>query len=932
MRATKAAAAVERTEDKEIDLLLSEIPHVTSPQGRQRGVGVIGDGNGNGVHGASGSDGYTSPMRIGCRRVHCPTDADGYDAQRHGKDAYYDMVLNRRDNGAPLHGGDAGGVGFPAPSPASGPFVGSPVPPPLALGVGVDDQEQQLVANQLRGLRIGDAQTALQRQGPPPVIHTAPTEVPAAHGAYDGYNFAASGSSVRHEHVFLDQAKPVGYVAARPHRFVSDVGLDDFGGFPRALDTSIGGFMYNRVGHGTGIGWGQGLVQPDFAESYLLSSQAGAEFSSSSPVALKRHYAYGGVPVAANGFSRGRNQFDAFGCDNSPSEVGAEFFSSSPAALDFRGGPKRHYAYGGVSVADNGFARGRNQFEAFHCDNSLMFDGKNMNFLERERERRFQRVNSRALELGSSRTLRFDNVVRVKEGSIYHMAKDQNGCRTRVVQRLIETVRSRDQIMLIISALQPNFMLLVNDPNGNHVIQKCLTNFGAEDNKFIFEGAAANCFNMAVHRHGCCVLQRCISNARGVYQANLIVEICARGFELAQDPFGNYVVQYVLELKIPSANAHLASQFEGKYIYLSKQKVSSNVVERCLKFFPDDAKAVIVHELLLLSGSHFEQLLQDPYANYVIYTALLHTKGHLHNALVEAIRPHEDAIRTSPCCFLLDRFFWPVDTQKIKKIRLPSEQADDILAWHYEKNGLYSVKSAYWMARKRLTEEQGGGQSTSENADGRPVWKEFWRIPLPHEILIFVWKIANNGLATQQNKFRRNIVQRDTCEICGMETESLNHALVGRRHACQLRMAMREHWALPDEKQFLNLDQFNFLDFLLKTERDMRERCLMILWLWRSWQVRNDITHEARGLSIEGSVRFLRSYWTELCNIRQNRDMAGRHNAAVCLAAWHAVPGARDPAEVEALSLDLGYAEEFGRIEAAMPNSDGSESGGESDV
>jgi len=28
----------------------------------------------------------------------------------------------------------------------------------------------------------------------------------------------------------------------------------------------------------------------------------------------------------------------------------------------------------------------------------------------------------------------------------------------------------------------------------------------------------------------------------------------------------------------------------------------------------------------LLNGSHFEQLLQDPYANYVIYTALLNTR------------------------------------------------------------------------------------------------------------------------------------------------------------------------------------------------------------------------------------------------------------------------------------------------------------------
>jgi hypothetical protein len=84
------------------------------------------------------------------------------------------------------------------------------------------------------------------------------------------------------------------------------------------------------------------------------------------------------------------------------------------------------------------------------------------------------------------------------------------------------------------------------------------------------------------------------------------------------------VVQYVIELKIPSANAHLASQFIGRYVYLSKQKVSSNVVEKCLRLFSDDDKAVIVHELI--QGSHFEQLLQDPYANYVIYTALLHTK------------------------------------------------------------------------------------------------------------------------------------------------------------------------------------------------------------------------------------------------------------------------------------------------------------------
>jgi hypothetical protein len=99
-----------------------------------------------------------------------------------------------------------------------------------------------------------------------------------------------------------------------------------------------------------------------------------------------------------------------------------------------------------------------------------------------------------------------------------------------------------------------------------------------------------------------------------------------------------------------------------------------------------------------------------------------------------------------------------VDIQEIKKIRLPSEPAEVISAWHYENNGFYTVKSAYLcLARKRHMGEHGGGQSTSANLEGRPIWKEYWKILLPHKILIFGWKIMNNGLATQQNKFQRSM-------------------------------------------------------------------------------------------------------------------------------------------------------------------------------
>ncbi|KAE8728301.1 putative pumilio-like protein 7 [Hibiscus syriacus] len=214
---------------------------------------------------------------------------------------------------------------------------------------------------------------------------------------------------------------------------------------------------------------------------------------------------------------------------------------------------------------------------------------------------------------------------------------------TRVVQKLIETLKSRQQISHIKSALKPGILDLVKDLNGNHVLQRCLQCLGNEDNKIIFDAAAKFCVDIATHRHGCCVLQRCIAHSNGQHRDKLITQISRNGLLLAQDPFGNYVVQYIIELKVVG---NLLSQFKGHYVHLSMQKFSSHVVEKCLKHFTE-SRSQIIRELI--SVVHFEQLLQDPFANYVIQSALAVTKGPLHASLVEAVRPHT-ILRTSPYC------------------------------------------------------------------------------------------------------------------------------------------------------------------------------------------------------------------------------------------------------------------------------------------
>ncbi|KAI3497452.1 hypothetical protein L1887_40063 [Cichorium endivia] len=217
---------------------------------------------------------------------------------------------------------------------------------------------------------------------------------------------------------------------------------------------------------------------------------------------------------------------------------------------------------------------------------------------------------------------------------------------TRVVQKLIETLKTRKQIKVVISALEPGFLALIKDLNGNHVIQRCLQCLSNEDNKFIFEAAAKYCVDIATHQHGCCVLQRCINHSIGKHQESLVLEISSNGLLLAQDAFGNYVVQSILELQIPSAVSMLTSQFEGNYVHLATQKFSSHVVEKCLSVLDDRARSSIIRELL--SASHFEQLLQDPHANYVVQTALRVAEGSLHNLLVKAIESHKAISRNSP--------------------------------------------------------------------------------------------------------------------------------------------------------------------------------------------------------------------------------------------------------------------------------------------
>lgn len=231
-----------------------------------------------------------------------------------------------------------------------------------------------------------------------------------------------------------------------------------------------------------------------------------------------------------------------------------------------------------------------------------------------------------------------------KSGELVRISCDMHG--TRAVQKVIETLKTPEQFSMVVSALKPDIVTLIKNTNGNHVAQCCLQCLMPEYNKFLVEAATTNCVELATDRHGCCVLQKCLSHCDGEQRCRLICEITANSLILSQDPFGNYVVQFVFELRLPWATIDILDRLEGNYADLSMQKFSSHVVEKCLKYAGDEHRTRLIQEVI--ENPRLDQIMQDPYGNYVIQVALNQSKGALHTALLAIIKRHDPVLQTSP--------------------------------------------------------------------------------------------------------------------------------------------------------------------------------------------------------------------------------------------------------------------------------------------
>jgi len=211
------------------------------------------------------------------------------------------------------------------------------------------------------------------------------------------------------------------------------------------------------------------------------------------------------------------------------------------------------------------------------------------------------------------------------------------------VQALVDTLHTPAQIYTLVEAMKPDILRIITHASGHFVVLRMLQRFPYQSTKFIDECLIQHCATIGTDHHGLRVVKAVLAVRRSTELTRLFKQVARLTMKLVENQYGNYVIQSVLDVAPPGVRTNIKVKMEGKYMRLSKQKFSSNVVERCLKQSSTHWRTIIIRELIAQPA--VSELLRDRYGNYVLQTALAVANAQQVQEILRSITPYLPSLR-----------------------------------------------------------------------------------------------------------------------------------------------------------------------------------------------------------------------------------------------------------------------------------------------
>ena len=222
-----------------------------------------------------------------------------------------------------------------------------------------------------------------------------------------------------------------------------------------------------------------------------------------------------------------------------------------------------------------------------------------------------------------------------------------NSYGTRAIQKLIDYLNNDNLIKTFMNLIKPITKEIIIDINGSHILLKLINLNNSYVNNIIFSEIYDNILIIVTYKHGCCVLQKCIEKSNENEKKKLFECLIKKGKQLICDQCGNYIIQYVISLKNDELNKQIVNILNQDLEQYSKQKFSSNVVEKILECCSNDICNDIImtlknNEKIILS------ILFDQFGNYVLQKALQRSDEQTQQYILRIMAPFLYKLKNYP--------------------------------------------------------------------------------------------------------------------------------------------------------------------------------------------------------------------------------------------------------------------------------------------
>lgn len=244
------------------------------------------------------------------------------------------------------------------------------------------------------------------------------------------------------------------------------------------------------------------------------------------------------------------------------------------------------------------------------------------------------------------------------------LAFAKHGC--RVVQKAIDVAGAPERERIALK-LQPHVVELCESMHGNHVLAKLVEVLPPSAVGFVAEKLRGCEVKTAKHRFGCRIWERLIEHCADDSQMRVALDaIVTEAATLCRHPYGNFVVQHLLEHGSPERQTALLALLLPELPLLASHRTASHVVQKALDFAGETGERAIVLRLLGGEPPHsLEEVACTRYGSFVVEQIILKS-----SAWAEG----EVSARLTPC--LLQLSASQFGKRVADKIQPPSDDAE----------------------------------------------------------------------------------------------------------------------------------------------------------------------------------------------------------------------------------------------------------------